>query len=361
VLLLASLPPPVGGVATFTRHLLSESVRWRDLRIELVDCSVRWRRVTQRAILLRLIGGSIQALLILHRVHRSIARIRPDVAQITSAGGLAFIRDLVVARYLRRRKVPVVLWFSNDSLPWQLSTGGLRSRLAMAVLRQTQCVVVLDEKTSDCLASYPCLNVIRMPVFIRPDEVRGEADDPQCAAELVYVGWVIPQKGVTELVRACAAMTGIRLCLIGPIEKGYASELRAAAKGLSLELTGLVSRGRLISAIAGSKALVLPSHGEGSPLVVLEAMALGKPVIATRVGSIADMLNFDSGAPCGIEVPVGDADGLREAIRGVLSNAQDAIEMGKRGQERVDTVFSARSVFPRFVELWSRVSQGRTE
>jgi glycosyltransferase involved in cell wall biosynthesis len=100
--------------------------------------------------------------------------------------------------------------------------------------------------------------------------------------------------------------------------------------------------------------LALPSHWEGFPYVLLEAMTLGRPVISTPVGAIPSMLAADSPEPCGICVPVGDVDSLRQAINRLLHDPMYACELGRRGRERVTREYSPQTVYAQYKAAWNR-------
>lgn len=352
VLLLAGLPPPVGGIAAFTEHLLAHAASVPDVTIDLVDCTVRWRRPTQLSLWARLTGGPIHALAIVRQVITRVRAARPDVCHLCSAGGIALTRDLVVMWVLGWWRVPTVFWTANDLLPGQLARGGVSAWLVRAVLRRAHAVVVLDERTQAALTKQTPRPIVCIPVFVRPEAIRAESVTPGPKTDLVYVGWLIAPKGVPELIDAWAPLNDVRLRLIGPYEPAYARALQTRCGDRPLELVGMVSRQMLLDGMAGATAVVLPSHGEGTPLVVLEAMALGVPVIATRVGSIPHLLDFDGPEPCGVAVPVGDVIALRTAITDLLANPTAAAVMGARGQRRLDAEFSATALFPRLVDVW---------
>jgi glycosyltransferase involved in cell wall biosynthesis len=227
------------------------------------------------------------------------------------------------------------------------------------VLRRARAVVVLDACTQAALVPETPRPIVCIPVFIRPEAVRAEIVTAGPKTDLVYAGWMIAPKGVPELIEAWAPLTDVRLRLLGPYEPAYGPQLQALAGGRALDLAGMVSRRALLEGIAGATTVVLPSHGEGTPLVVLEAMALGVPVIATRVGSIPHLLDFDGAEPCGVPVPAGDPSALRDVIRHVLADPAAAAAMGARAQRRLDAHFSAAALFPRLVDVW-RMAAGRS-
>ena len=73
-------------------------------------------------------------------------------------------------------------------------------------------------------------------------------------------------------------------------------------------------------------AKILPSRNEGCPNVVLEALACGTPVVASRVGAVPDLLDDD----CGIMVRIGDAAGLAEALETALNKEWDRAALRRR-------------------------------
>ena len=123
-----------------------------------------------------------------------------------------------------------------------------------------------------------------------------------------------------------------------------------------MNISGPVDGSEVLARIAGSSVVVLPSYTEGVPNVVLEAMMLGKPVIATPVGAIPEMLSFGGAEPCGVCVPVRDVDALRIAIQSLFKQSTYAQELGRRGRERVVREYSPTAAYSQYKSIWEKAA-----
>ena len=94
--------------------------------------------------------------------------------------------------------------------------------------------------------------------------------------------------------------------------------------------------------------LVLPSITEGLPRVIMEAMALGKPVVASRVGGIPDLIQDGQN---GFLFEVGNSKELAEKLRILLNNKTLAVEMGKKGQELIQSKFSNEKYISNYLQM----------
>jgi glycosyltransferase involved in cell wall biosynthesis len=103
--------------------------------------------------------------------------------------------------------------------------------------------------------------------------------------------------------------------------------------------------------LAQADVFCLPTLVDAVPWVVLEAMAAGVPVVATRVGSIPEMLAADTATPCGIVVPPGDADALQSALDTVLTDAELRLRLGAAGRERTRSQYDARVNAPQLLSV----------
>jgi glycosyltransferase involved in cell wall biosynthesis len=99
---------------------------------------------------------------------------------------------------------------------------------------------------------------------------------------------------------------------------------------------------------------VMPSFTEGTPNSIIEAMANGKPIIASAVGGIPDMVDSESG----ILVPAGDAPALAEAMLHLAQNPQQRLRMGKAAHDRYQKLFSPKAVVPLMLETYGRIAAG---
>jgi glycosyltransferase involved in cell wall biosynthesis len=149
---------------------------------------------------------------------------------------------------------------------------------------------------------------------------------------LIYVGRMDPEKGFDTLgaaVRlALSRGVNITMSICGPGSRGALGTL---AEQPTVNVVGFVTAERLASMLAESDALVLPSRHEGYPLALLEMCARGRPVIATRVGSIPEV--FD-GRRCAILVPADDVERLADAI--ALLQAESDDEYAARCEDALD-------------------------
>ena len=124
---------------------------------------------------------------------------------------------------------------------------------------------------------------------------------------------------------------------------------RAAALGIDGRVHFTGWRPNVESLMAASEMLVLPSRWEGMPNVVLEAMAAGKPVVATQAEGTVELLGL---AALDQTVPVGDWAGLRSRVIGIGQDQQLSEDLGRRNRERAQQ-FSLEIVKERYERLYA--------
>ena len=148
-------------------------------------------------------------------------------------------------------------------------------------------------------------------------------------------------------------MPEARLHLIGegPLEAKLRS--RIAEKPLTGSVELLPATTDVAACCRSARAFALSSRQEGTPNVLLEAMASGLPAVATRVGGIPFLLREENG----LMVPAGDSGSLAEGIVRLLRDPELAQRMGKAGRERVERDFSLSTMIAAYEELFVRVSE----
>lgn len=157
---------------------------------------------------------------------------------------------------------------------------------------------------------------------------------------LVCVGRLCEQKGQALLLAAAARLDAegidFRLVLVGDGEMRRPLEAEIAKHGLGarVEITGWASGDQVRAHLRGARALVLPSFAEGLPVVIMEALALGRPVLSTSVAGIPELVRPGEN---GWLVPAGDVDALADAMRLALTtDGATLTRMGQAGRLAVE-------------------------
>ncbi|MDM7950731.1 glycosyltransferase family 4 protein [Hydrogenophaga sp.] len=156
---------------------------------------------------------------------------------------------------------------------------------------------------------------------------------------LVCVGRLCEQKGQLLLVQAARMLkergASFELVLAGDGEMRSEVEQMAIQFGLKqwVRITGWISSQQVREELQAARAMVLPSFAEGLPVVIMEAMALGRPVVSTMVAGIPELVRHGVD---GWLIPAGDVDALAEVLAEVLeSDVSRLQEMGRAGRQRV--------------------------
>lgn len=144
---------------------------------------------------------------------------------------------------------------------------------------------------------------------------------------VLFVGGFSPRKGIYVLLEAAKRLESVHFLIIGP----QAAKNRTASIPKNVHFLGIVLEGTMPHYYNMSDIFVLPSFVEGSPDVILEAFACGKPVIASRVAEIPWVVSSEFGWL----VNPGNVEQLMEAIRNAFSDVKRLKAMGKAAREYV--------------------------
>jgi glycosyltransferase involved in cell wall biosynthesis len=162
---------------------------------------------------------------------------------------------------------------------------------------------------------------------------------------LLYVAWVTPLKRLLDLIEAVGRLAprfpNLELRVAGGTpDPVYLKEVQAriAALGVERHITflGSLTPEQLRDEYRTCALLVHPSGQENSPMAIAEAMAAGRPAVATNVGGVTDLI--DHGAT-GFVIEVGDIDALARAIAAVLSDGALQQQMGRRAREKAESKY----------------------
>lgn len=190
-------------------------------------------------------------------------------------------------------------------------------------------------------AHWPRLHIVHCGVD--PTRYQQASDDIRSAGRSVlFIGRLAAAKGVPVLLEAFAVLHAThpdaRLTLVGDGPERAALEARTRALGLTgaVRFTGYLSQDEVAEELSQADLFALPSFAEGVPVVLMEAMTSGLPVLATRIAGIPELV--EDGLSGRIVAP-GDADAFAAAMIDLLADPARAREMGRSGRAKVAAEF----------------------
>jgi len=188
-----------------------------------------------------------------------------------------------------------------------------------------------------------------------------------CAQDKVvgFVGRIVREKGILELIQAMRpvveSVPDAKLLLVGDTLDSDRDREAMRAIGCLLDQDDLASRVLLAGFVediprimAAIDLLALPSYREGMPRTIIEAMASGKPVVATDIRGCREEVVHGL---TGLLVPIKSPDALAEAIVSVLSNPELARQMGAEGRRRACELFDECIVLNKQVKAYAEIIQ----
>lgn len=304
-------------------------------------------------------------------VRVEVMRIRADVDPLLVSTLTAWLRkerpaivhthlihaDLHGTIAARLAGVPVVISTKHNDDPFRLRAP-VRA-LERWLARRTDRVIAISDWirrfTIEAVATPPDKVITVRYGYSAPDAVESDGIElPDVGQEtLVSVGRLVPQKGHEYLIRAFAAICNrfpaSRLIIVGegelrPHLTALARELgveeRLSLPGYRRDALGIIRRGALY---------VHPSLWEGFGLVLLEAMAEGKAVVATSVSAIPEIVRHGE---TGLLVPPRDVDALAAALSQLLRDSRLRCRFGEAGRVRARTDFSVEAMVSRTERIY---------
>jgi len=360
------VPPPYGGVGAVFQSFLDSELK-EHFRITVVDTSKKDAReiVSDSSVSLRdgLYLGRTLANLAL-----KLLRERPDVAFLTPVGDHSLLREAACVRLLKLSGARVVCQFHARYEGELFVTGKPWARRWLGpLLKPADRILVLSEGLRRYFS--PDFTPARMGVLTNFVDATPYLELPvprprRDRLTVFFLGRLSEPKGVWDLLETVAKVTAAvpkaHFVLGGTAEfpaVEAAIQRYTAEHGLAdrVEFPGILTGERKLAAFAAADCFCLPSHLENQPVVLLEAMAAGLPIVATRVGTIPEIV-ADGGE--GLLIPPRDRGALTSALIRLLLDPQLRATMGARGRARVQAEFDRPVVVKQLVAELAALAGG---
>lgn len=191
------------------------------------------------------------------------------------------------------------------------------------------------------------------------EEIKSRYDLSKDDNLILYAGRLVARKGVEDLLvalgRVCKEKKNTKLILVG--RGGLKNHLQKIALRLGISnniiFTGQIPINELIRHYAGADVFVLPSYYEGQGLVLLESMACGTPVVATRVGGIPEVVTDGEN---GLLVEPRKPEQLADAILKIINDTELRIKLGKNGRETTVKNYDWKVIAEKMEKIYESVT-----
>jgi glycosyltransferase involved in cell wall biosynthesis len=276
------------------------------------------------------------------RIARELVRFRPDAVAAQSAYEAA---AALAARAAVGKRTPVLVdvhgdWRTSTRLygsPLRRTLSPVADRVALAALRRADGVRTVSPYTTGLAREVGLDPVDVFPAFMDLEPFLGPTQPLPERPQALFVGVLELYKNVDGLAEAWRlagpAVPSARLRLVGSGTRPDVVKRLVADLPEQTTWTNRLETTEVAVALDASTALVLPSRSEGMGRVVVEALCRGRPVVATRVGGIPDLVRDGEN---GLLVEPGDTAGLADALIRILSDRPLAERLAARARESAE-------------------------
>jgi glycosyltransferase involved in cell wall biosynthesis len=373
VLLVGPTPPPYHGCAVITRNLRASPLAER-FALAHVDTSDR-RSLANLGLLdlenvrLALVHGA--------RFLAALLRERPAVVHVPVAQNrLGFLRDCLFLLPARLLRVATVVHLNGGYCSFFREAGPVVRRVSRVALGGAARVMVLGERLRNQLDGVvPPEKVVVVPYGVPDPQAERPADGADGGAvgdrgargrplRVLYLGTLNRTKGFVDLLAAAeqvvAERDDVEFVFAGDFATPYdarAAEPFRERLGDRARFVGVVDGAAKAEALTGSDLFVFPTYYEfeGQPLVILEAMAAGLPVISTDHGVIAETV-VEGGT--GRLVPAREPARLAAAILELAADPEARTRMGRAARARFLAEYTLEAWADRIETVWRDASRG---
>jgi glycosyltransferase involved in cell wall biosynthesis len=361
ILLTSPLPPPQGGIATWTKEVLASPLH-EEFSLKVVNTAprsnvdqkkrFRWDRVFQAAMMSGELFGKVLF-------------PPPKLIHANTSYYWALARDLPFALSGKPLGAKSVLHMHGGN--FHLFLEGLTpktKKVTLAALRKVDALIsITGETTQGLMEDLGLNNTVFLPNFTDASRFDGQPRrNPKAnPVKAIFVGWLIPTKGTYELVEAIRQVEGVTVDMVGhatsPSEKArLLAAIDEAGVSDRINIVGAIHHDEIPARLMAADLFVLPTHKEGFPLSVLEAMAAGLPSLISGVGAVPDIVRDGKD---GLVVPPKDVPSLVRALRTLVENGERRLEMGESAARRVRAEFDMPVVTRQIGELWRDLIGGK--
>lgn len=285
---------------------------------------------------------------------------RPDIVHAHAASKGSFVRKSVLLALSRASGAKTVFHLHGACFDAFIEGSGPRmQRWIRHTLEQSSVVIALSSRWAEYLHGFaPRARVVVIPNSVPLPPPAADVAEP---GRILFLGQVEPRKGIYELIEALALLKDrfpqARLAIGGQGEldkvKRRAGELGVLDR---VEELGWVTARRKHEELARAAIFCLPSHAEGLPMALLEAMAAGKAVLSTGVGGIPDALRDGDN---GLMVEPGKVDALAAGLARLLGDDEARRRLGGRARATIEQEFESGVVIGQISAVYQQLRSNK--
>lgn len=355
-----------GGIARWAEHIVNfyNKKGYNDCEMILFPMGRKYEDI-HKSKFSRIKSGVRDYLIYIRKLNTTFKESSYDLLHLVSSASISLIKDIVMLRLAKKRKIKTVVHFRFGRIPELSIKRNWEWKLICKVVALSDTAIVIDKASLETLQNTGYKNVVFLPNPVAPmisEIIEENIDKKREPRTLLFAGHGLKTKGIYELVDACSQMSNIKLKMIGTIQDDVKKELYEKVNDADwLEVCGEQPFKRVIEEMLSCDLFVLPTYTEGFPNVILESMACGCAIVTTLVGAIPEMLEEENGKHYGILVPPKNIEELKIGIEQMLNNEELKEECRKNVQQRVNERYNIDAVWKQMVNIWNNTISNNYE
>lgn len=335
ILLISPLPPPSGGIATWTKRLLESSYA-KENQIININTSVTGNRVSNFK-KRKFFDEIVRAFKIIKKVNNATREYGNfDVIHLnTSCSSLGLIRDYLSIRNI---KTGIIVVHFRCDIQYMIGDNKIAKLFLKKIIKIADKLIVLNRNSEEYILKNFQRKSYLLPNFTSDkclNNTKKELKVNKMIKNIIFVGHVTKAKGCDVIYKIAEKFPEMKFSLIGYISE----EIKQLNKPANVLLCGEMDNDLINDYLLSSDVFIFPTLTEGFPNAVVEAMSVGLPIISTPVGAIPEMIENKGGILC----EPGNLLQFTDAIN-KIKNDEIREKMGLFNKEKVAEKYSMDSV-----------------